>query len=105
MDYMIILPRDSEMKPGEFVAIWNSDAREVGEARLEEASSKSYNSPLVEALGVILVGVVGGVTTNLLTDLIKQAFAKKGIKRRITITEVEGQRGERILVIEQEQDA
>jgi hypothetical protein len=104
MEYQIALSPNLGLSPADFITAWNEDpdTRTIAEASLSETSSASYN-PLLDATMAILGTVSSGIAINVLSDLLKQLFVKKGIHKHTRITEVKKPDGTHILIIDIEE--
>jgi hypothetical protein len=97
MNYQIALSPDLGISPEDFVSTWNEspECRAVADARVEAGTTRSFE-PL--SVGAILIGLVSGIATNALYDLIKNALVKKGVREQVEFTQIERPDGSRIIV-------
>jgi len=98
MDYQIALSPDLGVNPEDFVSTWNGspECRAVADARVEAGTQRSFE-PLTAS--AILIGLVSGIATNALYDLIKNALVKKGVREQVEFTQIEQPDGSRIIVV------
>lgn len=98
MNYQIALSPDLGISPEDFVSTWNEspDCRSVADARMEAGTQRSFD-PLTA--GALLIGLVSGIATNALYDLIKNALVKKGVRKQVEFTQIEQPDGSRIIVV------
>jgi len=101
MDYRIALPPDLGLSAAGFVAAWNEAAEctAVAEARLAQPTRTQYDPTLLEGAFVALGSVALGVVSNVIYDLIKGVLAKKGIRKRMEVRQLDQPDGSRLLVV------
>ncbi len=107
MDYALALTPSIGLTSQDFVKAWNDipECRAAAEARLEKTSRPAFGLDPVLAGSIAVLGTVAlNVASNALYDLIKQALARRGIRREITITELSRPDGTRLLAITIVQD-
>ncbi|MBA2288366.1 MAG: hypothetical protein H0W02_23055 [Ktedonobacteraceae bacterium] len=73
----IVLSPNLPISPTEFAAAWNelADTRTIGEAHVEQTRGEMYDPTLV---ATILITVVGGVATNVISACIMKVLEKPG---------------------------
>lgn len=98
MNYQIALSPDLGISPEDFVSAWNEapECRAVADARVDAEAQRSFE-PLTA--GAIVIGLVSGIVTNALYDLIKNALVKKGSREQVEFTQIEQPDGSRIIVV------
>jgi hypothetical protein len=98
MNFQIALSPDLGISSEDFVSTWNEspECRAVADARVEAGTQRSFE--LLTA-GALLIGLVTGIATNALYDLIKNALVKKGVREQIECAQIEQPDGSRIIVV------
>jgi len=98
MDYQIALSPDLGVSPEDFVSAWNElpECCAVADARVEAEAPRSFE-PLTA--GAIVIGLVSGIVTNALYDLIKKALVKKGVREQVELSQIERPDGSRIILV------
>jgi hypothetical protein len=98
MNYQIVIAPELSISTEDFIATWNDSpkCRAVAAARLDAPAHRSYE-PLTAS--VVLIGLVSGIATNALYDLIKHVLIKKGVSKRVEITQIEQPDDKRIIII------
>jgi len=101
MDYQLALAPDLSVSAHDFVTTWNAEpaCRQVAEARVVAAAEVGYDAALVGSAVAVLGGVVLGVVSKALYDLIKQVLVRRGVHRRTTIVQHEQPDGSCLLVV------
>jgi hypothetical protein len=101
MEYQIALPPELGISPSEFVAAWNAEPeqRAVAEARVTPMPGAQFDPALGNEMITLVIGVLAGLATEALYDLLIQAFTRQGVRRRITIRQIEQPNGERVLIV------
>ncbi len=102
MEYQLMLSPRLEMNAADFVEAWNDDleAHAKAEARLAEASSKSFDPTAVSLAIDFIIGVASGMTASGLYDLVKQVMQKQGVHKHTRYTEVTRPDGTHIIVLD-----
>lgn len=107
MDYQIALTPDLEISPEEFAAAWNEvqEAQAIGSTTLIRSTSKSYLDPATLTIIITTLTSIGsGVVTNVLSEVIKNALAKKGKpQKRTKSTTLKQPDGTQLIVVEEEE--
>jgi len=102
MEYQLAFAPDLNVRANDFVQTWNESQEycAVAEASLDTDSAKGYFDPaLVDGAIAVLTTLGGGIVTNALYDLIKQALVKKGVHKKIRIVQVDKPDGTHIHVV------
>ena len=101
MEYQIILSPDLDLRPADFVSVWNEEAADgnLPQARLVPSTSKHYfDQALVDA---IVFSVTTGVASSVLYDFIKRVVVKKkGGHKHTHIEESKKADGTHLLVVD-----
>lgn len=102
MDVQIALAPDLKISPAEFVDGWNElpDARNVAQARVKGGGAKSYLDPLTIAVLTVAGSVAVNLASSALYDLIREALAKKGVRKHTRIIESTLPDGTRVVVVD-----
>lgn len=79
MEYSVVLSSKIDLSPDEVVSAWEADeqARTQGSARVEDQASRVFDPALVLGIITLASTVPLGVLTNVLSDVIKNALARK----------------------------
>lgn len=106
MNIQIALAPDLNISSSEFAAAWNQtpDARAVAQAQIDTAQGSFYDPMMLAGL-TVLGNVALSLATSALYDLIKEALAKKGIKKQLKFVERTMPDGSRVIVVEFEDGA
>ena len=101
MEYQLALSPDLNVRPSDFVKMWNEsqEYRAVAEARLDTSSAAQYDPTLIDGAIAVLTTLGGGIATNALYDWIKQALVKKGVRKKTRFTQIDKPDGTRIIVV------
>jgi hypothetical protein len=96
----IALAPELGIRPEDFVAAWNETpaCREAAEAQFIPAPQTQFD-PLLAAGVAALVSIGTGLITNVLSELIKQALARRQVNQAIDVIEVQQADGSRLLVV------
>jgi hypothetical protein len=100
MEYQLALSPDLNVRPSDFVKMWNEsqEYRAVAEARLDTPGAGEYN-PWIDGAIAVLTTLGGGIATNALYDWIKQALVKKGVRKKTRFMQIDKPDGTRIIVV------
>jgi hypothetical protein len=102
MDYSVYLAPELGIRPQDFAAAWNEtpECRDQGAARLEAAASAQYTDPMLAwAATMVVLPLVVNLASSALYDLIRKALARRGVQKRVEITEITRPDGSRLLVV------
>lgn len=96
----IALAPELGIRPEDFVAAWNDTpaCREAAEAQFITPPQTQFD-PLMAAGVAALVSIATGLLTNVLSALIQQALARRGIRKATEIIEIQQTEGGRLLVV------
>ena len=101
MDYEIALSPELDLTVEDFVAYWNDDSecQKAATAQAVKPTNSTYIDPVTMVLIPVLVGVVSGVGANLVTDLVKRPFLKKGNRKPLMVQVIEQPGGNSVIVV------
>ena len=101
MDYEIAVSPELDLTVEEFVAAWNDDpeCKNTATAHSGQPTNSAYIDPVTMLVIPILVGVVSGVGANLLSDLIKRPFMKKGNNKPLNVQVIELPNSNPVIVV------
>ncbi|GHO73953.1 hypothetical protein KSD_17240 [Ktedonobacter sp. SOSP1-85] len=106
MKYQLVFSPSLGLSPQDIAHAWNEDseAQAIAHVRLEPASQKAYNDPLLDIAWLVVGNVGFGIATNALYDLLKKVIAKKEPKKHIKITKLDQPDGTHLLIFEQDEE-
>lgn len=106
MEYKVAFDPALAIDLAAFANSWNTDPATASLAQAHRVTSQSKDFSdlgLVNDLLTLSIGIGLGVGGNAIYDLIKTTLVKTGVRRRVTIVQIE-HAGERILVIQAEEE-
>ncbi len=106
MDYEVALAPDLGISSTDFIAAWNRtpECRAAAEARASTAPPAQFDPALAHAAIAALIGVATSVAGNALYDLLLQATANAGARKRTQIRRITKPDGTEVLVITIEEE-